>query len=201
MHIGIIGRARVGKDTAGAWLVNNCGYARVAFADALKDAALRINPIVQVDALGDGFDTFEYRLAEIVAADGWEEAKDYPEVRRFLQELGASIRAVDPEIWIRAALARVDEIGERTGCCTVITDVRYPNEVAALRARGFHLLYIDRPGVPHLVHESEGTLGPDDADHTIINAGSVADLESAVSQFHAHVHTAESARQYGRSYE
>ncbi|WP_282203901.1 deoxynucleotide monophosphate kinase family protein [Kitasatospora fiedleri] len=199
MHIGIIGRARVGKDTAGAWLVENRGYARVAFADVLKEAALKIDPQIIPDPwpLHPG----PVRLRQIVDGMGWERAKGYPEARRFLQELGASIRAVDPEFWIRAALQRVDEIGERTGCPTVITDVRYPNEVAALRDRGFHLLYIDRPGIPHLTHESEGALGPEDADYTVMNVGSVTDLESAVQLFHRHVYDAESARQYGRSHE
>ncbi|MFB7671330.1 hypothetical protein ACFC26_07915 [Kitasatospora purpeofusca] len=201
MNIGIIGRARAGKDTAGRWFVEQRGYQRVAFADALKDAAIRVDPIVHCFAHGDGCDNTEERLSEVVRLEGWETAKAYPEVRRFLQELGAAIRTIDPTFWIRAALKQADDLADSTGRPTVITDVRYDNEAAALRARGWHLLYIDRPGIPHLTHESEGALGPEDADYTIMNAGSLADLNSAVQLFHTRVHDAESARHYGRAHD
>ncbi|MFJ9694935.1 hypothetical protein [Kitasatospora sp. NPDC101183] len=198
MNIGIIGRARVGKDTAGAWLVRERGYERVAFADPLKDAALQLNPLLWEDPCSSS----EIRLADSVDRYGWEQAKNnWVEVRRILQELGAAVRAIDPEFWLRAALCLADEVNEKSARPVVITDVRYANEAAALRARGWHLLYVDRPGVPHLVHESEGALGPEDADYTIMNAGSVVDLESAVQLFHKRVHDAESARHYGRAHE
>ncbi|MFD8315904.1 deoxynucleotide monophosphate kinase family protein [Kitasatospora purpeofusca] len=206
MNIGIIGRARVGKDTAGAWLVRERGYNRVAFADSLKTAALRVDPIITADEWEDEYNPAnhgveEVRLSKHVEEEGWEGAKAWPECRRFLQELGAAIRTIDPEFWIRAALKRADDLADSTGRPTVITDVRYGNEATTLRARGWHLLYIDRPGIPHLVHESEGALGPEDADHTIMNAGSMADLEAAVQLFHKRVHDAESARHYGRAHD
>ncbi|GAB7187140.1 hypothetical protein ATKI12_6971 [Kitasatospora sp. Ki12] len=199
MNIGIIGRARVGKDTAGAWLVENRGYERVAFADALKEAALRVDPIIHYRWEGDQH--LSMRLSRTVRNVGWETAKEIGDIRRFLQELGASIRAIDPEFWLRAALHRADKVNEQFARPVVITDVRYANEANTLRRRGWHLLYIDRPGIPHLVHESEGALGPEDADYTIINAGSVADLEAAVQLVYQRVHDAESARHYGRAHE
>ncbi|MFI8084355.1 hypothetical protein ACIF6L_26575 [Kitasatospora sp. NPDC086009] len=205
MNIGIIGRARAGKDTAGAWLVRERGYQREAFADALKDAALKIDPIITADEWEDEYNPAnhgvdEVRLSQHVDEEGWEGAKAWPEVRRFLQELGAAIRAIDPEFWLRAALTKADAANDAGRAC-VVTDVRYANEAEMLRSRGFHLLYIDRPGIPHLVHESEGALGPEDADCTIMNAGSVADLESAVQLFHKRVLDAESARHYGRAHQ
>jgi hypothetical protein len=194
-NVGVIGRARVGKDTAGAWLVENRGFHRVAFADPLKDAALRLNPIAMHD------DVFgEYRLREIVVADGWEKAKEYPEIRRILQELGASVRAIDPDFWLRAALKTVQEVNE-AGRPAVITDVRYPNEAEALKRAGFHLVYIDRPGVPHLDHESEGALTAGDAKYYIRNGRTLADFLEDVEYVANHIHDYESARQYSRSYD
>lgn len=171
-NVGIIGRARVGKDTAGSWLVENRGYVRVGFADALKEAALRLNPIIE----GDHPDVM--RLSDAVGSSpwGWDVAKDvYPEVRRILQEYGMSIRDIDPEFWLRTALAKVAE-ANAAGSPVVITDVRFPNEAESLRRAGFHLLYIDRPGVPRLNHASEGALTPADADTTIENYGSVPEF-------------------------
>ncbi|WP_206475217.1 hypothetical protein, partial [Dietzia sp. KRD202] len=136
--------ANTGKDTAGEWFVNERGYRRVAFADPLKEAALRLDPSVQ------GQMNAPLRLSETVRRVGWESAKDiYPEVRRILQELGSAVRALDENFWLRAALARVQEANE-TGVPVVITDVRYPNEAASLARAGFKLLHIDRPGIEHL---------------------------------------------------
>ncbi|CAO0836096.1 Adenylate kinase OS=Streptomyces microflavus OX=1919 GN=Smic_81130 PE=4 SV=1 [Streptomyces microflavus] len=46
-NVGIIGRARVGKDAAGQWLVDNRGYRRIGFADPLKEAALKLDPLIE----------------------------------------------------------------------------------------------------------------------------------------------------------
>ncbi len=198
MNVGIIGRARSGKDTAGAWFVAQRGYQRVAFADELKAAALRVDPIIYTDH-PSGVE----RLSEMLTGSHaltWDEAKDmFPEVRRFLQHLGASIRAIDPDFWLRAALAKADEANE-AGKSAVITDVRYPNEAAALRARGWHLIHVARPGIPHLDHESEGALTAADADFTIVNDSDVPAYLRAVEQVYGRIYEIESARHYGRSH-
>ncbi|MFE7624231.1 hypothetical protein [Streptomyces sp. NPDC057509] len=200
-NIGITGRARVGKDTAGRWLVENRGYRRVALADPLKEAALRLDPIIQVEtALDEYSEKYNYNvgLRWVVDDHGWEGAKDkFPEVRRILQELGASIRAIDEDFWLRAAMAKVQAANE-AGVPCVITDVRYPNEAASLKRAGFHLLHIDRPGVPQLDHESEGALTSADADYALVNDGTqelfLAKLQIAVS----HIYADESRRHSNR---
>ncbi|MER6485735.1 hypothetical protein ABT264_19530 [Streptomyces virginiae] len=199
MNIGLIGRARVGKDTVGRWLIENRGYERVAFADPLKEAALKLNPIVVPMDDREDWGLGDMRLSEAVRSQGWEAAKELPEVRRILQELGASIRAIDPEFWLRAGLARTEEVNRTTGRPAVITDVRYPNEAASLRRAGFHLIYIDRPDVPQLNHESEGALTEDDAHYVIRNGGSIDDLNARVERVWDVMHTSESARHYARS--
>jgi hypothetical protein len=191
-NIGIIGRARVGKDTAGRWLVDNRGYRRVAFADALKEAALKVDPPVQ------GQMSAPLRLAEAVRRGGWESAKDmYPEVRRFLQELGAAVRAIDEDFWLRAAMRKVMEAND-AGVPVVITDVRYPNEAASLRRAGFHLVYIDRPGAPQMDHASENSLTQDDADYILWNDVDVSYLHRAVEELCEHIYAIESARHSNR---
>lgn len=52
--IGLVGYAGVGKDTVGSILVEDHGYQRVAFADALKDIARAIGWNGQKDAAGRG---------------------------------------------------------------------------------------------------------------------------------------------------
>ncbi|CAM5388007.1 hypothetical protein ACTFBT_01225 [Streptomyces microflavus] len=200
-NVGIIGRARVGKDTAGQWLVDNRGYRRIGFADPLKEAALKLDPLIeQIDMAYLAVDERpDVRLSDLVGSYGWEEAKEAPEVRRILQELGAAVRAIDEDFWLRAAMARVQEANE-AGVPAVITDVRYPNEAASLRRAGFHLVYIERPDVEQLVHESEGALGAEDADVTIHNGASLDAFLYAVEGFARHVERVESRRHYARSH-
>jgi len=194
MNIGIIGRARVGKDTAGKWLVDNRGFRRVAFADALKDAALKVDPILQAEESRGDWGDGDLRVSEAVKLFGWEDAKDqFPEVRRFLQEFGAAIRTLDPDFWIRIALKKVMEAND-AGVPCVVTDVRYPNEAESLKRAGFYLIHIDRPGVPQLDHESEGALTADDATHRIWNDGDLDDLHLAVQDLWEVIYATESAR-------
>jgi hypothetical protein len=195
-NVGIIGRARVGKDTAGAWLVDNRGYRRIGFADALKDAALTLDPIIDDGNVGYSFSAM--RLSDLVRGYGWERAKEIGDTRRTLQELGMAIRAIDPEFWLRAALAKVTEANE-AGVPAVITDVRFPNEADSLRRAGFHLVYIDRPGVPQLDHASEGALTPADADYLIYNSGEVYDLQQEMSAVADLIYNRESRRHYARA--
>ncbi len=192
-NIGIIGRARVGKDTAGKWLVDNRGYRRVAFADALKEAALKVNPFI-----ADPYSSDLHRLATVVRRYGWEDGKDtFPEIRRFLQELGAAVRDIDEDFWLRAAMKTVMKTND-DGVPCVITDVRYPNEAASLKRAGFHLVYIDRPGVPQMAHASENSLTSADAKYFIRNAGTVDGLHEDLEFIVDNIYAIESARHANR---
>lgn len=113
--VALIGPAGVGKDTVAQVLCEQHGFTRVAFADALKEAILKANPFVGG----------ERRLADLVTAIGWDEAKVNPEVRRLLQEFGVAMRDVDSAIWVMGAMKRCDAINGPV----VLTDVRFPNEV------------------------------------------------------------------------
>lgn len=150
--VGISGFARVGKDTAADWLVRNHGFTRVAFADALRSVLYDMDPLVR----------------KFVDLFGWEEAKLAPRlrVRTKLQDLGKAVRDhVDPDAWIDAGFAKM-----RTGCRYVLSDVRYPNEAVAIRARDGVVLRIERPGIgPANDHDSEHALVDFDFDARILN--------------------------------
>lgn len=191
MNIGIIGRARTGKDTMGQWLVDQRGYRRVAFADALKEAALKVDPVIDDGNAGYRFQAA--RLSEVVGGYGWERAKEIGDTRRFLQELGAAVRALDEDFWLRAAMKQVMEAND-AGVPVVITDVRYPNEAESLRRAGFHLVYIDRPGVPQMDHASENSLTADDADYVIVNDGALHDFHNDLRVIVERIYAIESAR-------
>lgn len=184
-HVALMGRAGAGKDAAAARLVRHYQFTRVAFADPLRDAALDLDPIIGSEPTGYG--PLPLRLSDAVRRHGWDRAKRAPEVRRTLQRLGESIRAHDPDHWIRLALAKVD-VADRWGLPVVITDVRHPNEASALTRRGFLLVRVVRPGhqgpagEDQRQHVSETALDDYLADTELINSGTLAELHQGADR-------------------
>lgn len=183
--IALIGRARCGKDTIADYLVREHGYVRVAFADALKEMALSVDPIAISDE--DDWGVPGERLSEVVGYWGWEVAKDRcPEVRRFLQNLGVAVREQKPDFWLRAGLEKFVSVRGRP---VVFTDVRFRNEAEALENWGFLTVSVTRPcriteGLDAVdTHVSETELVNYPTDRAICNAGTIADLESDVRKY------------------
>ncbi|WNN93981.1 deoxynucleoside monophosphate kinase [Arthrobacter phage Nitro] len=178
--IGMIGKKRTGKDTFAGTLTERHGYARIALADPLREAALALDPIMGTFPLtSEGILRIrEWRLSDVIDAIGWEKAKDYvPEVRRTLQRLGTeSIRALDDRFWIRTAFQRIDAL-RADGTPVVVTDVRYPNEADAIKAAGGYLVRIirDQPDDGD-GHASELAMDDYREDLLIANNGSREDL-------------------------
>lgn len=169
--VGLMGLAGAGKDTAADVLTREHGYRRRAFADGVRELALAADPIIGDDG--------NMCLSDLVGERGWDYAKRaYPdEVRGLLQRLGAGARRIDPDIWVRRVVTLVDD---QPDVPTVITDVRYPNEVAAIRDRGGVLVWVHRPGVTRLGHESERAVSAADADVVVVNDGTVRRLHRRV---------------------
>ena len=180
MIIGLLGKKRAGKDTVAATLVRDFGFTRVAFADALKEVALGLDPIVQltrVEPYGDR----AVRLSEIVEARGWELAKETAEVRRTIQRLGVAARSVDPDLWLRVGVDTI--LRQRDSGPVVVTDVRFPNEAEAIRGLDGLLFRVVRPGTGiGDTHESEVALDHLTPDLTLANDAGVTELQTRVAE-------------------
>jgi hypothetical protein len=174
-NIALIGKARSGKDSIAQHLTRYWSFTRVAFADPLKEMALRIDPVVP-----NKMDEPD-RLSRIVGDYGWERAKDlYPEVRRFLQSLGQSVRELDDRFWINQAAPKL-ATAAGWNLPVVVTDVRYVNEAIALRDAGFTLVRVVRPGSASTdMHVSENELDKFPVENLIVNDGTLFDLGCSV---------------------
>ena len=129
MLIGVTGYAQAGKDTVADYLVEEYGFTKFAFADALRNLALTLNPwVVDHDWQSYVDESPEpRRLAWLVNELGWDGAKQNPEVRRFLQVLGTEgVRDhLGKDSWVNA----LDLVWMQSGAKNVvISDVRFPNE-------------------------------------------------------------------------
>lgn len=142
--IGLVGPKRAGKTTAAQALVRERGFVSVGFADALKELALKVNPIIHPS--GIPLEPHAQRLAWWVERYGWEYAKKRPHVRRFLQELGTGVRdIVGPDSWIDAWFERMVEARRAGATGVVVPDVRFLNEAQQIRDEGGLLIRITRP--------------------------------------------------------
>lgn len=172
--IGLIGRARTGKDTAAAILRRKWGHERLAFADPLRDALAALDPIVY-----NANDHSFHRYTAVLDAIGYEAAKDrVPEVRRLMQHMGVGMREhLGPDVWVEALMRRVDALQPTRP--VVVADVRFPNEAERLRREGFVLVRLTRAAAPSAgSHVSETALDDFAADITFANDGSLDELEA-----------------------
>lgn len=166
MIIGLMGYAGSGKDEVAKILVNKFNFERRAFADKIRDILYEMNPMT-------GGEPLQIR----VDSDGWDKAKQHPEVRRLLQKLGVSARThIGENVWVNSALFKLF-----ANNLYVISDVRFENEVNAIKIIGGEIWRIERPGVgPVNNHVSETGLDNLSADRTLLNSGTLEDLEVLV---------------------
>lgn len=168
MLIGLSGYARSGKDTAAELLCLNYAFKRHSFADPMRDAIYKLNPLV------DG----TIRIADLVDEHGWDVAKSKDEARRLLQVFGTEVgrEMFGQNFWIDQAFKQIDPAAN-----VVIADVRFPNEADAIKQRGGHVIRINRHNLSAInSHKSEHAMDNYMFDHVIYNDGTLDDLADNV---------------------
>lgn len=163
--IGISGYAQTGKDTVANRLVAKHGFTKVSFADAIREALLRLNPRVEVPGVG----YMKLSAAYQTSGDNpWEALKkNGTEVRELLQRMGTEVgrEMFGDDFWVNYAIDNIPD-----GARVVIADVRYPNEANAVRGLGGEVWRVVRKGVgPVNDHPSENALDDYEFDATIKN--------------------------------
>lgn len=173
--IGLVGRKRSGKSSIGSHLTSEHGFVELAFAASLKERALELDPMIGVVGMS---------LDALVTHVGWDVAKAIPEVRKFLQGLGQTLREVDPDYWVndlRFALAGTLDDGHNV----VVTDVRHQNELDLIKSLDGVLVKVTRPGLDALTdtHVSETSVDGLECDFEVENSGTLEDLRYGIDEF------------------
>lgn len=183
MIVGITGYARSGKDTLAKSLKLRHGFQRIAFADKLKELALGTDPIIHWNKPCN----IPVHLSALVAGLGWDRAKEFLEVRQYLQRLGDHCRITFGEdVWIRATLAKLHALQD-AGHHIVYTDVRYPNEADFIRSKGGLIIKVVRPGVqPANNHVTEKNVDLIQEDVLLYNDSSKTALGRSASEHLSH---------------
>lgn len=144
--VGLTGFAGAGKSTAADYLVENYGFTRLSFAGPLKEMLRTLNPyIVASPVTSVNEEPLRVNdLFTVMTETQIKEGSAGAEYRRLLQVLGTDcIRAIDPDFWVKAAVAQIAKGGKY-----VFDDVRFPNEAGVIQGYNpFSLWNIERDSV------------------------------------------------------
>jgi len=177
MLIAFSGLKGSGKDTAAKVLVNEYGFTRIAFADALRESLLVLDPwIPHYGQYGT------LPLSELIDDAGWDWAKNnVPEVRRLLQVFGTEVGRMlfGTNVWVDLIAAKFPDIVDEESRY-VITDCRFDNEVDFVRNNGGIVTWVERPGLQSDGHASESTAIRDLASVILHNDETVEELHEDI---------------------
>ena len=186
MIIGISGKAGSGKDTAAKMLevlYANPDISYEDFANRRYKNFADIQIVHFANALKETAQVL-FRLGEweTNTQEGKKTTIDWigKTVRELLQGIGQGLRdAIDPNLWIKILFANTEGWSNY-----IIADVRYPNEIKAIKERNGILIRIDRKGAGAGNHSSETALDNyKEWDVHIENNGSLEDLFEAMRIF------------------
>jgi dephospho-CoA kinase len=156
--IALCGFARSGKDSVAAYLRENYGFVRFAFADEMKRCA---------------YDIFG-------------EPEDGKKPRDLLQWFGETMRQREEKVWIRKMFESIERYGRewKLPFNVVVTDLRLPVEYEVLRKQDFTIIRIESPiqhrlermqllgdqySLEDLGHSTESYIESFNVDYTIYN--------------------------------
>jgi hypothetical protein len=172
MIYGLTGKKRSGKTTAGDFIQQYTGSARINFkAPLLEEVTQNFPGLLQ--AISNAMDKTDY--------DGWEWSTERllhekpPLIRALLQDYGTNVRRADNRnYWVDRWVNRVTLIPVDI----VTDDVRFINEADAIRAQGGVIIRIVRRGLENTdTHISETEMDLIEPDYTItVDDGDVQGL-------------------------
>ena len=186
MIIGISGKAGSGKDTAAKMLEVLYANPDISYED-FANRKYKNFADIQIMHFAD---ILKETVQALFGIGKWETGTQEGKkvtiswigktVRELLQEVGQGLRdAVDPNLWIKALFANTEDWSNY-----IIADVRYLNELEAIKERDGVLIRIDRNGAGAGNHSSETALDDyKEWDVHIENNGSLEDLFEAMRIF------------------
>ena len=149
--IGITGRKFSGKDTLGNYFVENYGFEKIAYADALKEAVRAIFDFNdeqlygnKKEELDDFWEITPRQTLQFVGTDLF---------RNHIHELAPNIKK---DIWIRVVKRKIaNKLKKNPNAKFIITDVRFPDELEAIKDLGGITIKIQRNNISNDIHASE----------------------------------------------
>lgn len=146
MIIGISGFIGSGKDTVADYLIREHEFRRESFANTLKDAIAAVFGWDRLLLEGRSKQAREWREQVDL---WWAKRLNIPNLtpRWVLQYWGTEVcrKGFDDDIWIASLENKLRTATDNI----VISDCRFPNEIAAIKAQGGKILWIQRGPLPN----------------------------------------------------
>lgn len=210
MIIGVCGLIGSGKDTIADYLVNVHQFRRDSFAASLKDAVSAVFGWERELLEGRTRHSREWREQ---VDPWWAQRLGIADLtpRWVLQNWGTEVcrRGFHEDIWV----ASVENKIRRSQDDIVISDCRFPNEVAALRRSGGHVIQVIRGNTPEWwptavtnpdlmgqlhpqVHYSEWAWAGTNFDRVIPNHGTLDELYAGINDLVRDLRAAKASHSY-----
>lgn len=152
MIVGFAGFIGSGKDTAADYLINFHGFRRDSFANALKDAVSQIFGWDRVLLEGRTKEGREWRES---VDTWWAQRLNMPHLtpRWVLQHWGTEVcrQGFHDDIWIASLEHRLLKSNDDI----VISDVRFPNEIQAIKRAGGKVIRVVRGPDPEWYEDAK----------------------------------------------
>lgn len=179
MLIGITGKRRAGKDTAGKVLIDHYGFERYSLAKPLKLAAIDLFQFSRDQVFGDKKDDIDLRLGV--------------RPRKILDVLGSHLIFEDIYNYIPELEEKIPKkelliyrfkwwYEKHKNQNIVISDVRFKHESVYLKKLGAIIIKIKRPGYKREGNSFENDVDQIKEDFLIVNNKSVESLQKEVRE-------------------
>ena len=168
--IGLIGKARSGKDTIADYLNSQYEIIKAPFADNLKRRAKNDFDLTYEQLWGNEKEIIDERYNKTP--------------RQILQIMGTDwFRSIDSNFWIKENYRYINTIHSANINGISITDVRFQNEADFVQEIGGYLIKVertDRDKISNEIHASETELESIKSDLVISNNGTLEELYAKV---------------------
>ena len=190
--IGLSGKARTGKDTFATMLAYEfkkqeaIEFVSMAFADEIKNELVRNFGLTEEQLNGNLKEKTDLRFVKESKVTYCDDVGSMGYVicwspRELMQELGQFYRKIEANHWVRILFEKIDEYKLDN---VIVTDIRQPNELAAIKNIGGYHVRMERENrdvICNSNHETETALDSSniDIDFHIENNGTLEDLALA----------------------
>lgn len=195
--LGLTGLKRSGKDTFANLLADRVRKAGgqavvIGMSDDLAQCLYVLNPHIRLSKAGKrhwgGREYVPYRTLWL--ADGYEGAKEEPEVRELLQRMGTDVvrDIIAEDTWGRLLHEKIRRY-QAEGISVIATGIRYPSDAEVIHVNGGIVVEVRRAAYGEEVenldsHSSEQGLPADLIDEIVHNDQDLEALKGKASLFH-----------------
>ena len=174
--IGITGKKFSGKDTLGNYFVEKYGFEKIAYADTLKEAVL---------VIFDFDDEQLYGNKKEILDDFWKitprQALQFIGTDLFRNHIHELIPDIKKDIWIWVVKRKIaSQLKKNPNKKFVITDIRFPDELQAVKDLGGITIKIQRDNISCDAHESEILIDNLETEYVFVNNKTKDDLYKCV---------------------